>query len=58
MTKKEEVDVKSGRVTVGLEKLKKGAADVELMKVGWSCHASLGTTSFRCPWGDMITGRA
>ncbi|CAM9240120.1 unnamed protein product [Discosporangium mesarthrocarpum] len=31
--KKEEVDIKSKRVTVGLEKLKKGAADVELMKV-------------------------
>lgn len=34
LTKKEEVDVKSKRVIVGLEKLKKGAADVELMKVG------------------------
>lgn len=33
MTKKEGVDEKSKRVTVGLEKLKKGAADVELMKV-------------------------
>lgn len=33
LTKKEEVDVKSKRVVVGLDKLKKGAADVELMKV-------------------------
>ncbi|CAM9560165.1 unnamed protein product, partial [Laminaria digitata] len=33
LTKKEGVDEKSKRVTVGLEKLKKGAADVELMKV-------------------------
>ncbi|CAM9139333.1 unnamed protein product, partial [Choristocarpus tenellus] len=33
LTKKEEVDVKGKRVMVGLDKLKKGAADVELMKV-------------------------
>lgn len=33
LTKKEEVDVKSKRVVVGLDKLKKGASDVELMKV-------------------------
>lgn len=33
MKKKEEVDIKSQRVSVGLEKLKKGAADVETMKV-------------------------
>lgn len=33
LTKKEQVDIKSQRVTVGLEKLKKGAADVETMKV-------------------------
>lgn len=33
LTKKEEVDVKSRRVMVGLDKLKKGANDVELMKV-------------------------
>lgn len=33
VAKREEVDVKSQRVTVGLEKLKKGAADVETMKV-------------------------
>lgn len=35
LTKKEGVDEKSKRVTVGLEKLKKGAADVELMKVNF-----------------------
>lgn len=33
LIKKEEVDSKSKRVVVGLDKLKKGAADVELMKV-------------------------
>ncbi|CAM9708915.1 unnamed protein product, partial [Ectocarpus fasciculatus] len=33
LTKKEQVDVKSKRVIVGLDKLKKGASDVELMKV-------------------------
>lgn len=33
LMKKEEVDVKSRRVMVGLGKLKKGADDVELMKV-------------------------
>lgn len=33
LTKKEEVDVKSKRVVVGLDKLKKGASDVEAMKV-------------------------
>lgn len=33
LTKKEEVDVKSRRVMVGLDKLKKGADDVQLMKV-------------------------
>ncbi|CAM9172851.1 unnamed protein product [Hapterophycus canaliculatus] len=33
LTKKEGVDIKSKRVIVGLDKLKKGAADVELMKI-------------------------
>lgn len=33
LKKNGEVDVQSQRVTVGLEKLKKGAADVETMKV-------------------------
>ncbi|CAM9783470.1 unnamed protein product [Ectocarpus sp. 6 AP-2014] len=33
LSKKEQVDVKSKRVIVGLDKLKKGASDVELMKV-------------------------
>ncbi|CAM9274876.1 unnamed protein product [Chrysoparadoxa australica] len=33
LAKLQEVEVKSQRVTVGLEKLKKGAEDVELMKV-------------------------
>lgn len=33
LTKKEEVDIKSKRVVVGLDKLKKGASDVESMKV-------------------------
>lgn len=57
LSKKKEVDVKSQRVMVGLEKLAKGADDVETMKARVRAARSVDQSVDLPLWGPHRTSR-